>query len=834
MVDKRDSVSHNKVNSMTAIGERLFVIRKNWPTQVEHDFSKIDTAISFVQKEFRNAIAKAFHMVHQRCAQYKDIPNTHKVALADLQGVHDQMVIRLNTARLAYMSIPVISNTKLQRTYLSDMYFLETITGMFLQKSEALQALLGDPKRASDLEYFKKKVAALDALADWGNLLDYLPFNKTRETKIAQLEALCNEVTGECAADNYLLIPLLRFMLYVAKQLQAQGVITIFQKRLAITDLEYPPNPQKNIRDLQQSLQTTSLLNEEKFRCNAVHVEAPAVGYRGIKPIMDDLELVEQSVKQAETALYERMRSACEKDSQVPAALLLRVQDHELVVNHWFNQLLQKPFFTETHAGWYYEDAVRIHARQVSECFKQFQGMLEGDFGLYCTSTKTLRAYLQSDLQAETVSRATKISLLYNAVSAASALQRPVSKEINAYWVIEQTIAQKGADLVGFTDDEKKIPQRVFRRAVSWKEHAEALQTYLMVGFLQNTHFADQRSQNYEFEAAYYMLSSDPAYCTGFKACLAGSEVFTKLHAAYLSQNERGKSVEELKKMNGMLIRLHIDASQHASEEAVQHELFVRMNTLEQKLASLNFPQFTRVQRMRLGWLSDQVTALKERCTLMDTRESSLSQLLYDALRKNLFSTNSDIRMNSEGDIKGLISLSTFTIDSVTGITRTLLLRWRLKKFVDEEKLSKEEPMLAALFIDYLTNADTKSFWRCQFDFGYLEIALRKYVECGKNKKAIVDARGDEKSLWGKMLNYYIEFRKIIDLQGGLVPESLYMEKATTLYVEAQALFLKELQDKIPEGENAVSISNALLIEMKQFITGERFVFAKEFLTSPQ
>ncbi len=653
----------------------------------------------------------------------------------------------------------------------------------------SLYALLQDPKRQQDLEYFKSRIAEIDALADWGNFLDRLPGRPSAEEKAATLASIEQRVLKE-ASQNYLLQHLLRFIRYVKGD----------------DDLSYP-HPQQDIRDILESLSHSKLLTDEKFRSDAY---GSRVGYGDVTPITDELELVMQSAKKAEKDLYDLIRLACSEEVQVPAKLSRLIEDHELAVNHHYNALIKKVFSTQSHAAMYYEDAVRERSQDVVRTCTQVQEMLKGEFSQDCAVIRAVRAFLLAEKQP----RDTRVSLLYDAVLSVRGPTLPA--------VVEQTIAMQGKNLLRFNDDEIRITKRVFMREQMWNQE---LQTYLMVGFLRNLHFADMYHQDYEFEATWYILKSDPQYQSGFEACIKRSTLFKALHDAYSKGRE--SDMEAIKKINGILQRTYVVPPKDTPAEALHDELTIRLYTLENELLTLN-------ENGRSRWISDEVKRFREvnkrLLTFSKDEQTTVCQQFYTELYKT-FSPLA--RANGEREIKRLLSLPDFALGSITGFVRTMLLRWRLDTFLEthdvnfdnltvrdvknafrsKKLLSTEEQLLAVVFTDYLNTPEGARFWPYLYDFGSMELATKNYRDFGTQTTRIIEARGDKGSTWDKVLDYYHDFRDVAHR----LHIAASRRKAEDLYMGAY-----ECEKNKPN-----PFAHALILEMKQFLDATRFTHSK-------
>ncbi len=842
---------------------RLFPVRRN--SEIDGKvgnpvlYSKIDSLVLQFRREFRDGVAKAFHLLHQRAAEGKQIEKVHNTTADVLSAAHKEVRDALTAMQgLPYAFIPVVSSPCTNKAdCLAAMLDLEMVSSMLLKESEELQVFLRSKNHQQALQYFKEVVEQLDALSDWGNALDWMPGRPSKEEKGRKLHHIYTEVTENIAKAGYLYTPLLRYMLYVALSLDVQNVVEGLKDILGSKGLDYQPSP-KDLRDLQQVLvearvDGVELLPEEQFRAGRyisnIVTNIPGM-YHDIRPIMDEMERIKRSIKQTELCLYQQIRNVANGAEVDLQPLGKRLEDDKILLNHLFNELLKKTFSTQVHAGWYYEDAVRHDLDRVTRCFTEVQAKLAGNFGLQCKAVKALHTYAQEEKSATDI----RVAKLYDALLAASAIQI-TDEDGRIYRVIEQTVAKEGETLLAFTSEEKKVPTYVFQRNYNWNEHKALFISYLMKGFLWNMHFKDIFGQDYEFEAVFYMLKYDPVYKAGFEASLAESQLLRTLHDGYVAQHNRCDSLEIMKALNRLLIAMYEQDPPHADGEDLRLILFTRIFSLEKEVGALQFR--TKSDECRISWLSRKVTQFKEhhKTTLALEKDvaGEFPTALYNALHRSYFSTGITKKV-TEAELSGLISNPGFAPNSLTGILKVLLYRWRLENFMQtldvdetdmslsaakreitnffkkEKELSVSGQILETFFGDYTHNPDAARLWRFLYDFGYMELALREYGRHCHDKKFIKGVRQEEGSLWDTILDYYTDFRTIVDHYSGHIRGSKGYKRAEGLYTQAQTLFNNTVKAAIPPGENPISIAKALLLEMKQFLDGSRFSYSKEFL----
>lgn len=785
--------------------------------------------IHVLKGELQSALAQAFHFLHQRRAEIGKIPAQHTAQAKALSSEHTRIKGIFDRVSELWCAISDMPKAEQKAYALQAMLLADELATIYFARSTELQKLLKDKTRAADLQKFKEMIQELDALSGYTGVLYYLPGQTSNAAKLEKFIALCKQFTANPPKDNYLYNELCMYMLYVAKSLQAPQDI---QRSLDVT-LERPKS-QKNIHELQGALKATTLLPEEEFRPQTTLKD---LNYRDIADVVTPMSQVLQSVNVLERDIVDTLERAI--NGQTPSetalqALGVRAEDHGTLLDHWFNKLLGKAFSTQVHAGWYFEAGIHERANEVKSLFLKFKEMLEGDFAKRASAVNTLVVYLRTENSPQDA----KITRLFDATVAACALP-----ETNTpfYRAIEQLVAKEGATLLQFTPDEQMIAKKVFTRTQQWDER---LETYLMKGLLYNLHFKAAFEQDYEFEATLFMLKSDPFYQKAFTGYLERSEVFRRLHDAYMQQHERLQASQEMQTVLSLLTRLHRPRLEETSENADKHETAIRVYTLEHELEGLPVGDHK-------NWLFGVVQAFKEQnAAKLDFTDAAHSDPLYKQLKISLFPTPQNDVAAADKAIIELLSQKDFDIRSVEGIVKTMLYRWRIAKFLETDELSMEAVSLGSVarlgvnwvkgvqdihitqvllddFInEFLTLPKAQSFWRCQYDVGFLEILLRKYFKVINDQEFFIAKRGKGFALWHNIVAHYSDFRMHAPSPGRLVPNSRAHKIASKRYEAAKAMYDEAYKlETPPEGENHIQIAYTLLCEMREFLAGERAGF---------
>ncbi|MBS0635024.1 MAG: hypothetical protein JSR37_06145 [Verrucomicrobia bacterium] len=700
------------------------------PTQ--NEVTAIETAVDLILGQFQDAIATAFHFFHQRRADLRNIRIEHIAAADALADVQKRVIAACRAAEVLYSQS------------FGPMLFLDTLKQITVEKSTALQDLLRSEKHWTDLKFFKEVVAELDSLSNWGNPLDYVS-GYSHDQKVEKFKELHTKVTSN--NENYLHKDLLNYTLYVAEQLKIPGY-----EKLA----QLPTGGETFLKG------KLLLLPAEKFRTGQT---AAHVRYRDVTDVTNELERVELSLKEQELLLIGQMRQVCMGElNEVTCPV-----DHIPAINRCFNSLVQKSFSTHVHAGWYYENAVRIHAAEVSVTYERFQTIF--------------RESLEQNLIA---ARALEKADVCSAVQAYP--KHPVlNRQINS--------------LLEYTEQEASLHTQIFSRLKRWDD---TVRSYLHKGLIRNIYHRHET----EFAAMFSMLKYDPAYRDDFAACLKSDEELSALHDDYVAKTSP-------KKVSPLILEFFEPLPAATPNEA----LLLRLLAIEQGHLKETHTN---------SWLEKKIEQEKQKPIFIQNETSPLGPLLM----RGLFGTNPLTQEYADGDIIAHIHGDGFSLDSVTGIYRTMLLRWRFEKFMQTTELDLQpisvkaitrgigsllsgvkktsigEKLLKEFFSSY--TSDDALLWTIQYGLGYLELGLRRYLEASKDKE--LSAKRSEQ--WQEVLVHYHDFRTTLEHHGELTAETT--ARAQRLYAKAHAV------TDSPDPSTAV-----LLQEMKEFLTGTRFSYTK-------
>ncbi len=769
---------------------------------------KIEKVVKTALCDFQDAISRAFHSFYQQRAEIHNISRDHCRWCQTLKSARESILEDWNDVKRCYPHIPAISDPVLKAKALTEMLFLETLMPALIKRSEELEGHLKDPAKQESLQNMKVIIAELESLAVWDNVvLDFVLRADSREVKVEKLTAIEKKLEGKE------LHPLLiRFINYVGRSLR--GTL-------------YDP-PYKEFKDGKEvALETAPLITEESFRTGSLI----GVSYINISDVVEEVTKVESAVKAANSRLFAAVRNACEGRDALSEASL---DAATLVLNHAYNALQTKPFSTHVHAGMYYEDAVRIHLSEVRLSFEQMKLQLEGSFGCKARTLNCLATYLHAP--ADQLHE--KIDSLYKVCMLASKL--PLLKDETI--ILEQTIAKEGNAFLKFTSQEKLFHKQIFERSLSWHESEDALSTYLMKGFLLNIFFREESFQDTEFEAAFFMLKMDPAYKRGFEEALKTSPILKALHDSYMSRYDREGSSPLLCRIKNALVMWHAPLPKGTRQDARAQDAMIRIYKLEELILALQ--EKTKLERARKRMLEQMVLSYKQingkDFLCKQEQKTCLSELLHPSLLKELFNCYAPYIKG----VRELVGDKLFSLNEVQGLTRLLLQRWKLddlmkmgeksslQKLADKFSKKNEEEILSSLFTEFLTSEEARSTWRCQYDFGTLEILLYKYYKTKDDKKALKQARAVGYELWEQIVSSYMAFREILNEHESVAPDTKEHETAADLYTKAQSTFLScNTSNKTFDGENHVCIAASLLLEMKEFLTNRRFSHSKELLT---
>ncbi len=795
-----------KLNAMTHLIARehvLFLPRLRFPDDpVEGSgiVQKIEGVVTVALSEFRDAISRAFHCFYQKRAEIHHIKRDHTAWRHQLKEEHKRVVEAWKDSSRFYIYIPAISDTMQKAKALKGMLFLETIMPLLTKQSENLQKLLKDKELQDALQCIKVTVQEVDKLAIWDNvLLDFLLKADSAEVKLEKLDAIEKSVEEKKSDPRYAL--LVRFIDYARRSLKGMPYTQGYE---GASDVP---------------LETAELITEEYFRTGALL----AVSYRHISDVVEEVTKVERAVKAASCRLYDDIGMACGGREPKCEALL---ENATLVLNHANNLLQAKAFSTHVHAGMYYEDAVRTHLCEVGRGFEQFKQELAGEFGHTVRAMNRLVAYLT--IPSDRIDE--RIFALYEVCVLGRLLSRP--NDLNC--VLEQTIAKEGNRLLAFTGHEKHFSKQIFERSLSWRESEDAFITYLMKGLLLNVFFKDESFQDTEFERTFFMLKTDAAYKRGFEEALKRHPTLRALHDIYLSSYERQADSLLLSRITKALVMWHSPVPKETLQEAFARDAQVRVFKLEELISSL--AERTKIERARKRTLQDMVLSYKmirgKDMECKEEQQTYLSALLHPSLLKELF--NCYLPHITKDDVRGLVKDEQFSLKEVHGLTRLLLMRWKLDDLMKAgvKRGKNEEEILLTVFTEFLGSDEARSLWRCQYDFGTLEIMLDTFYTIKGDKKLFVKARGEGFEMWQQLVTLYKAFREIISRDNGLLRQTKEHEEAADLYVKAQSIFLSfYTSDKLPDGETHVTIANSLLLEMKQFLANSRFSFSKALMS---
>lgn len=605
--------------------------------------------------------------------------------------------------------------------------------------------------------------------------------------------------------------------------------------------------------------------------------------YPEILKQVNQLTSIAKALYKVQGELQETIRSTCQRDvdSLVLEAALnthtATIQDLERLIGAEAQALQALPLSNQIHAGLYYVAGLLTQGKTISCTAEQFLQMAKGSFGLHAKALHQLIKYVESkDALAEN-STVTSICNLYAAVQAACAIKEPLNNNTRVYTVIEQILAIAGSTLLKLSAEESQIPHKLLTRkmlpgTLRLGDASGTLQTYLMKGFLQHLHFSktDHGTSDPELEMALFILKSDPVYKTGFNELLSTNKELQALYSAYIKQSDMEAHAQTLETMSTLVEMLERTSPEGAADEVRKADVFVRYHKANQAMLAFKAKCQDQgpAQCARAKWLEDKVatfaaTWAEDLDVEEDLKryEGKVSEFLHSHLCKSLCAVEPASRLAADREILATVLKGN---DTLSGIVKVLMNRWTLERFVEyakqgtaaravsffkselfgysvEEKTitEAEVEILTTLFTEYLTDPTQTALWRCQYDTGYMEMALKEFYlktiewESQFSKEDILlETRGyAEINTWQQVLYHYAAFRRLVDSNGCLIPNSDPYREALSCYEQAKEC-LEPAQLKLDKGVNNNAIghrttSKLLLDEMDEFLEQRRFTYSQ-------
>lgn len=858
---------------MHSLGQQLsqLGISSNWDLQIfrsaprtplpqdESLQEQLAKVLKRITDEFSPTVNGVFHYYHQKSAPSGQIQDAHKSLHDQLAALDGDMDKALKGARKLYTHIPFIDLLSKKEDLLACVMNIELLASQIFTKTQDLCLLLEDTCRNRSLEYYKATISECEQLASLG----------TVEAKVGALTAIFTQVINAINLVPEVQGEILIYIFYAALCFKREtpldntkvlGEIQELMRKIkekidgtAEPDLEFmdpdiedPPSLES--RYLADS-SATSLPAENKFRngsWSTYLTTLPYTRYCPIKTQKNNLEHIAQALYRMESSLPERIKKLCndheeksfylqtlerelEEDSRVCQGLerLIAVQMRSLAKNVQIAK--------EIHAGWNYAHGLLAHAKVVRASIEQFKKMLQEGPGAQIIAINRVITCLKPRPLDERNGRIKALVRLHKATSGASLL----TPETDASQAIRQMVADLSSTVDFNEARDSKIAEMVFKKTANWEsEHHEALQAYLMEGFMRYLHFpkGPVREIEPEFEAVFFMQKFDPVYKKGFIKLLENSPEFCQLHDAYMKESDMKDHVEMMKTVSCVLETLYCTPLL-ASDLLKNDDVFYRYHRSNRALS-------VKGDTRRLDWLTEKVKAFKtQHSSLLDEEElkKDAHKKLYNNLFKRFFDINPEVCSKADNEILLQIKEKTFDQQRLFGVVKSLLQRWALERFVNfctEQKnkrpfqLSKydrptdqEIRLLRTLFDEYLTCPDNTLFWCTHYDRGHMEIARQQLSQQDTSSHNTNDRVSSNtiSDIWRDIISSYADFRRIIEEQ------NYELVAATKPYEQAAALLktVKRLSDMLrpidPTNKAAL-----LYIEMEEFLALTRVAFSKK------
>lgn len=819
-----------------------------------------------ITDEFCPTVNRVFHYYHQKSAPSDQIQEEHTRWHGQLVALNDALNKALNGdkdkalkgARELYKHIPFIDLLSEKEDLLACVMNIELLASQIFTKTQDLCLLLQDRGRNTSLKYYKATISDCEQLASLGRV----------EDKVGALTAIFTQVINAINLVPEIHDEILIYIFYAAlcfkretpldnrKVLgEIQELMRQIKEKIKGTvepDLEFiDPDTEDSTTPESRYLadsSSVSLPAENKFRngsWSTYVTTLPYTRYCPIKPQKNNLEHIAQALYRMESSIPERIKKLCnnheeksfyletleselEQDSRVCQGLerLIAVQIRSLAKNVHIAK--------EIHAGWNYARGLLTHAKVKRASIEQFRKRLREEPGAQIIAINRVITCLKPRSLDERNGRVKALVRLHKATSAASLLT-PVTDASKA---IRQMVADLSSTVDFNEARDSKIAEMVFKKTCNWDEHHEALQAFLMEGFMRYLHFpkGPAREIEPEFEAVLFMQKFDPAYKKGFIKLLENSPEFCQLHDAYMKESDMKDHVETMKRVSCVLETLYCTPL-FASDLLKKEDVFYRYHRSNRALS-------VKGDKRRLDWLTEKVKAFKtQHCSLLDEEElkKGTHKELYGNLFKSLFDTEPEACRKADTKILLQIKEKTFDQQRLFGVVKSLLQRWALERFVNycteqrnkrpfqqskyDEPTAQEIRLLRTLFAEYLTCPDNTLFWCTQYDRGSMEIARQQLSQQDTSSHDSNDRVSSNtiSDIWKDIISSYADFRRIIEEQ------NYELVEATEPYKQAAAL-LKSVkrQSDILRPIDPTNKAVLLYIEMGEFLALTRVAFSKK------
>ncbi len=762
-------------------GRRVFVVRSFRPTVAQEDvLGRIIAIQRRFQDEFFPTLNDVFHQLHQRSAQNDkkgQVRTTHLALNETVLIVANDVSKATEEAFDLSEHIHLIQNRKDQCTALSSFLQIEYVSKYLTSLANDLSSILKSTYHHEALEYYKTQVKACDAIAS------ITEFDK----QLIELEKLSERALKHplpCYGQEPLIAvreceklyhEVFEYMYYVATFLTTKypdgHYRKVLEHRLEIVKSNLKPRihtqPYADQPFPDISREATLYLSDRATE----QVALPKPNYfrnyqHGVswtyKVIYDQYMALQNVAKALYRAQSELLFGP---DSFVPQGLLPVIQRERI-------SLTKVALTTKVHAGWYYAGGLQAQLEHIETISKDKR-------------PRYLHAVTQLSRQPTT------LNALFECVKATVQINDG-EQHARVYGPIDQTLAQVGASLLKLSGEEEQTPKVVFARETVWTRLPSFIINYLLKGFLRNLHFSLQEADP-EFEAVLHLVENDPAFCKGFRQCLQESPLFAELYNAYKSD------IGVLEVMSNFMCLLHDHPPIQAKRMLKLADAYVRYHKLARMLET-----FDPSEEARLLWLKERLD------TFYQQNKAAFSHNVpfITELTNSAFSNSAVEHMFTIPELD----------ESLTGISKILFQRCLLDRLInDPDNLTtKHLDYLATLFLEYVTDADIRALWRNQYDVGFMEIALQRFIQKTKNFQ-MLQSRGNGYDRWSTVVSLVSEFRKTND-----------QDERMRLYEQAKAHVTKTytLAD-LYNPSTFENIAGLLLTEMLEFTQGSRRFYCK-------
>ncbi len=788
--------SSPNVNFSTRIsGRRIFLLSDTaQPDASKNTLQKLTALRDEFTKSYGHTLNQISHYYHQRKAQLGYVKVTFEGWQKELRQLEERMNSSWNRAKMLYGDIPKIANPKEKAKALSCMMHLELVADKLTEKSKSLCNKLADQSSIIALEEYKGKVKKAKSL-----------------TEIQEL------------------------------------------------DIQILKEPQQNQSEKQSKDNNTSSLStydavklptENHFRAGQSFTSWQLVGYTEITAQISELTRIAKGLYSEQIALDRQVKKASKHpvDTQLTEQQITECLNLEECINDVVKQLHALPFSNQIHAGWYYAVGLKAQAKTLHTDLEQLKLLNQGTAGLYNAALHKLIEYFErSEFQWPRID-ITMILCFAEATREACAITFTPKQTSRTYTFIEQTLAHEATTLLPLTEPQAQIPTKVFGKWLHSNLLSGALPKYLMKGFLKTLHFSHELIDP-QFEAVLYMLKFDTTYKASFEAYLKSSKEARELHDSYIKQSDMSTNLDTLKSISAILTILNSPTPQNLPEQTRNIDMFIRYQKSQHLLQNLisKVDKNDPTQNIRLKWIKEQFkhtfTSHQNALNIKEKIQGPLLESLFKTLLSNLIAADPEQRETTDEKILDILESNDFCNTTLPDTVKLLMQRWaferfmqsckrknetslaaRLRNLVITDTTDVEDKMLVTIFNEYLKDPTKRALWRCLYDTGYMEIAVREFDRKMKHIKT-----NPTEQLWDSVVSIYDEFRKIIEEQGLLLNGSEAHTQATELYNRAKSCFgNRPIIENSINTKDAYGIASWLCVEMNQFLTSARTSFLRE------